>query len=130
MMRTARHKRAHLRLGNAVHIANPACSAGVSRAVTGFEAPTRLHSNWFGTLGEQGWPGLVMFVLLHVFTWRSATQIIRMVKPHQELTWARDLAAMIQVSLIGYMSAGSFLGLQYFDLFYHPIVIIVVVRGC
>jgi polysaccharide biosynthesis protein PslJ len=26
---------------------------------------------------------------------------------------------MIQVSLIGYMSAGAFLGLQYFDLFYH-----------
>jgi uncharacterized membrane protein len=35
---------------------------------------------------------------------------------------------MIQVSLIGYMSAGSFLGLQYFDLFYHLIVIIVVVH--
>jgi len=36
---------------------------------------------------------------------------------------------MIQVSLIGYMSAGSFLGLQYFDLFYHLIVIIVAVRA-
>jgi hypothetical protein len=36
---------------------------------------------------------------------------------------------MIQVSLVGYMSAGSFLGLQYFDLFYHLIVIIVAVRA-
>lgn len=36
---------------------------------------------------------------------------------------------MIQVSLIGYMSAGSFLGLQYFDLFYHLIVIVVAVRA-
>ena len=33
---------------------------------------------------------------------------------------------MVQVSLIGYMSAGSFLGLQYFDLFYHLIAIIVI----
>jgi hypothetical protein len=35
---------------------------------------------------------------------------------------------MIQVSLVGYMSAGSFLGLQYFDLFYHLIVIAAIVR--
>ncbi|MBP6131111.1 putative O-glycosylation ligase, exosortase A system-associated [Thauera sp.] len=113
--------------GNAVYIANSSLLGGGFRAVTGFGGIDS-HSNWFGTLGEQGWPGLVMFVLLHIFTWRSATQIIRMVKPHKELTWARDLAAMIQVSLIGYMSAGSFLGLQYFDLFYHLIVIIVVVH--
>jgi probable O-glycosylation ligase (exosortase A-associated) len=114
--------------GNAIDIANSSLLGGGFRAVTGYGG-TDSHSNWFGTLGEQGWPGLLMFVLLHVFTWRSATQIIRMAKPHQELTWARDLAAMIQVSLIGYMSAGSFLGLQYFDLFYHLIVIIVVVRA-
>ncbi len=114
--------------GNAVYIANSSLLGGGFRAVTGFGG-TDSHSNWFGTLGEQGWPGLVMFVLLHIFTWRSATQIIRMVKPHKELTWARDLAAMIQVSLVGYMSAGSFLGLQYFDLFYHLIVIIVAVRA-
>ena len=35
---------------------------------------------------------------------------------------------MVQVSLIGYMSAGSFLGLQYFDLFYHLIAIIVITK--
>jgi hypothetical protein len=32
------------------------------------------------------------------------------------------------VSLVGYMSAGAFLGLQYFDLFYHLVAIIVVTR--
>lgn len=113
---------------NAVEIANASLLGGGFRAVTGYGG-TDSHSNWFGTLGEQGWIGLLMFVLLHVLTWRSATQIIRLVKPHKELTWARDLAAMIQVSLVGYMSAGSFLGLQYFDLFYHLIVIIVAVRA-
>ncbi len=35
---------------------------------------------------------------------------------------------MVQVSLVGYMSAGAFLGLQYFDLFYHLVAIIVVTR--
>jgi hypothetical protein len=79
-------------------------------------------------LGEQGWVGLGMFLLLLGFTWRSGSWIIRRAKRHRDLYWARDLAAMIQVSLVGYMSAGAFLGLQYFDLFYHLVAIIVVTK--
>lgn len=113
--------------GNAVTLANMYFFGGGFRAVTGYGG-TDSHSNWFGALGELGWIGLSMFVLLHVFTWLSATQIIHRSKPHQELAWARDLATMVQVSLIGYMSAGSFLGLQYFDLFYHLIAIVVIAK--
>lgn len=113
--------------GNAITLANMFFFGGGFRAVTGFGG-TDSHSNWFGVLGELGWVGLVMFVLLHIFTWLSAAQIIRSAKPHESLAWARDLAAMVQVSLIGYMSAGSFLGLQYFDLFYHLIAIIVITK--
>ncbi len=113
--------------GNAVTLANMYFFGGGFRAVTGYGG-TDSHSNWFGVLGELGWIGLSMFVLLHIFTWLSATQIIRRSKPHQGLEWARDLATMVQVSLIGYMSAGSFLGLQYFDLFYHLIVIVVITK--
>lgn len=111
--------------GNAIELANMKFFGGGFRAVTGYGG-TDSHSNWFGVLGEQGWVGLAMFVLLHLFTWRSATAIINLTKPYKELTWARDLSSMVQVSLVGYMSAGSFLGLQYFDLFYHLIVIVVI----
>jgi hypothetical protein len=38
--------------------------------------------------------------------------------------WASDLAAMIQVSLIGYAVGGAFLGLAYFDLPYHLMIIV------
>lgn len=112
---------------NAIWIANHHFLGGGFRAVTGFGG-TDSHSNWFGVLGEQGWIGLVMFSLLHVFTWLSASQVIRWAKGHDQLRWARDLAAMVQVSLVGYMAAGSFLGLQYFDLFYHLIAIIVITK--
>lgn len=114
--------------GNAIELANMSIFGGGFRAVTGYGG-TDSHSNWFGVLGEQGWIGLVMFVLLHLFTWRTASRVIREVRPYKELTWARDLASMIQVSLVGYMSAGSFLGLQYFDLFYHLIVIAVILAA-
>jgi probable O-glycosylation ligase (exosortase A-associated) len=113
---------------NAILIANEHFLGGGFRAVTGFGG-TDSHSNWFGVLGEQGWIGLLMFALLHVFAWLSAGQIIRWAKGYEQLGWARDLAAMVQVSLVGYMAAGSFLGLQYFDLFYHLVAIIVVTKG-
>ncbi len=80
-------------------------------------------------LGEHGWVGLGMFLLLLFFTWRSGSWIISHTRHREDLLWARDLAAMVQVSLVGYMSAGAFLGLQYFDLFYHLVAIIVVTRA-
>lgn len=113
--------------GNAIFLANTYFTGGGFRAVMGFGG-TDSHSNWFGVLGELGWLGLGIFVLLHIFTWMSARQIISWSRPHKSLDWARDLAAMTQVSLIGYMAAGSFLGLQYFDLFYHLIAIVVITK--
>lgn len=113
--------------GNAITIANQNFMGGGFRALVGYGG-TDSHSNYFGVLGEHGWIGLAMFLLLHLFTWRSASWIISRAKRNPDLYWARDLAAMIQVSLIGYMSAGAFLGLQYFDLFYHLVAIIVMTK--
>lgn len=112
---------------NAITLANEHFLGGGFRAVTGYGG-TDSHSNYFGTLGEQGWVGLAMFLLLHLFTWLSASWIIRHSRGHPDLLWARDLAAMIQVSLIGYMTAGAFLGLQWFDLFYHLVAITVMAK--
>ncbi len=112
---------------NAIYLANHNFFGGGLRAVTGFGG-TDSHSNWFGVLGEVGWIGLFMYVMLHVYTWMSASWITRNSKGHAELSWAHDLAPMIQVSLIAYMSAGSFLGLQWFNLFYHLIAITVMTR--
>ena len=45
-----------------------------------------------------------------------------------DLKWAGDLAKMMQVSLVGYAAAGTFLNLATFDLFYHVLSIIVLTR--
>ena len=42
---------------------------------------------------------------------------------------ARNLAAMLQVSLVGYAVGGAFLGLAYFDLFYHLVALLAVTRA-
>ena len=46
-----------------------------------------------------------------------------------DLAWAPNLAAMLQVSLVGYAVGGAFLGLAYFDLFYHLVALLAVTRA-
>ncbi|MEM6579656.1 MAG: putative O-glycosylation ligase, exosortase A system-associated [Pseudomonadota bacterium] len=113
--------------GNAIDLANERIVGGGMRALV-FWGGRDAHSIYFGILGEHGWIGLVMFLLLILFTWMSCAWIVKNTRERGDLRWARDLGSMIQVSLIGYMSAGAFLALQYFDLFYHLVAIVVVTR--
>ncbi|HMM46966.1 MAG TPA: putative O-glycosylation ligase, exosortase A system-associated [Thiobacillaceae bacterium] len=86
-----------------------------------------VHSVYFEVLGEHGFIGLGMFLLLGIFAWLRANQVIRECKNDPQRKWAADLAAMIQVSLVGYGAGGAFLGLAYFDLTYHLMIILVLV---
>jgi putative inorganic carbon (hco3(-)) transporter len=86
------------------------------------------HSIYFEMLGEHGFVGLALFVLLGIATWLSASWIIKRARGDPELRWAADLAAMVQVSLVGYASAGAFLGLAYFDFYYDLIAVVVLCR--
>ena len=84
-----------------------------------------VHSIYFEVMGEHGFIGFGMFVLLAVLTWLRANQVIRECKNDPQRKWAADLAAMIQVSLVGYGAGGAFLGLAYFDLTYHLMIVLV-----
>jgi probable O-glycosylation ligase (exosortase A-associated) len=84
-----------------------------------------VHSIYFEVMGEHGFIGFGLFMLLGVLTWLRAQQVIRRCKNDPDNKWAADLAAMIQVSLIGYAAGGAFLGMAYFDLTYHLIIILV-----
>lgn len=84
-----------------------------------------VHSIYFEVLGEHGLIGFGMFVLLGIFAWLKGSRVIRACKRDPERKWAADLAAMTQVSLLGYATGGAFLGLAYFDLYYHLVIIMV-----
>ncbi len=85
-----------------------------------------VHSIYFEVLGEHGWPGLILFLSLLALTWLKCSAVSRLARENPDLLWAKDLAAMIQVSMVAYMSAGAFLGLAYFDYIYHLIALAVV----
>lgn len=84
------------------------------------------HSIYFEIMGEHGFIGFAMFMGLMVLTWFKASSIIRACRRDAERKWAADLAAMIQVSIVGYAAGGAFLGLAYFDFYYHLIALVVI----
>lgn len=84
-----------------------------------------VHSIYFEIMGEQGFVGFGLFMLLGIMAWIRAQQIIKRCKKDPDTKWAADLAAMIQVSLVGYAAGGAFLGMGYWDLPYHLVVILV-----
>jgi len=84
-----------------------------------------VHSIYFEIMGEQGFIGFGLFVLLGLMAWIRAQQIIARCKNDPDRKWASDLAAMIQVSLVGYAAGGAFLGMGYFDLPYHLMIVLV-----
>ncbi|WP_420474447.1 putative O-glycosylation ligase, exosortase A system-associated [Noviherbaspirillum sp. ST9] len=86
------------------------------------------HSIYFQTLGEHGFVGLVLYLLLGFLTWRSCSWILRNAAKRDDLKWAYHLAAMSQVSIVGFAVGGAFLSLLYFDVPYYLMVAIVVTR--
>jgi len=86
------------------------------------------HSIYFEVLGEHGFIGLALFLTLGLMTWRTASWVIRRTRDDPGKRWAADLAAMVQVSLIGYASSGAFLGLAYFDFYYTLVAVVVLCK--
>ncbi len=87
------------------------------------------HSIYFQVLGEHGFIGLALFLLVFLLAWRSGSWTIRHTRNVPELAWAHDFAKMLQVSLFGFAVGGAFLSLTYFDLPYYLAVMLVITRA-
>lgn len=86
------------------------------------------HSIYFEVLGEHGFVGLGLFLALGLSVFLAGNWVVRKTKKRPDLAWFGNLAAMTQVSFIGYAVGGAFLGLAYFDLPYHLMAIMVLTK--
>ena len=82
------------------------------------------HSIYFQVMGDHGFIGLALFVLIGLLAWRTGSKVIRECRKDPDRKWAADLAAMVQVSMVGFATGGAFLGLAYFDYYYHLVIIL------
>lgn len=86
------------------------------------------HSIYFQVLGEHGYFGLLLFLLFWWFVWRTGLRVIRYARGKPELSWAGSMAALSQVSLLGFAVGGSFLSLAYYDLPYDIAALLIVLE--
>jgi putative inorganic carbon (HCO3(-)) transporter len=73
------------------------------------------HSLFFQALGEHGWPGLVLFLGIWLHAWIACRRALKRWRKDPERAHLASLAAMLQVSLIGYLAGGSFVNIGYWD---------------
>jgi putative inorganic carbon (HCO3(-)) transporter len=86
------------------------------------------HSIYFQALGEHGFPGLLFYLLIGLFTWSKAGRIAKQTRDDPEYAgWVPVLMRMVQVSLVGFAVGGAFLSLVYFDLPYYIVGYVVLV---
>lgn len=90
--------------------------------------PRAVHSIYFRVLGEQGFVGLFLYLLLFILAFNTLRRTRKLTRADPNLYWMSDLAAMIQVSLVGYMVAGAALPNPYFELFFEILTIVVVLQ--
>ena len=86
------------------------------------------HSIYFQVLGNHGFPGLIVFLLIFLLTWKSARWLRLNAANIPQAKWASELGGMSEVALVGYAVGGAFLSLAYFDLPYVIMTVVVLAR--
>ncbi|MBN2886979.1 MAG: putative O-glycosylation ligase, exosortase A system-associated [Chromatiaceae bacterium] len=86
------------------------------------------HSIYFAMLGQHGFVGLSIFLLLIGATFGTLGRIRRQLRSDPQRGWLAEYAWAIRVSLIGYLVAGAFLDVAYFELLYALIALSVILR--
>jgi len=87
------------------------------------------HSIIFQVLAEHGFTGLALFVGLIVTSMLSLRKLIQIAKTDPEQRWVLNYAQMLEASLVGFIVSGLFLSRSYFDLFYHIVAIVIVLKS-
>jgi probable O-glycosylation ligase (exosortase A-associated) len=91
--------------------------------------PRAIHSIYFRVLGEQGFPGIVLFIALLVASWRYCGKVRHRTRKLPAEKWAFDLASMFQASLLAYIAAGFATTSSYFDMSYQIMAMCAILYG-
>ncbi|HEX5473150.1 MAG TPA: putative O-glycosylation ligase, exosortase A system-associated [Vicinamibacterales bacterium] len=84
-----------------------------------FGTARAVHSTWFGVLADLGIPGLLLFLLITLSTFVACERIRRRARFDPRLADLAPYAVAIETSLAAFVVAGTFLGAQYNELFWH-----------
>ncbi|GHT94304.1 O-antigen polymerase [Betaproteobacteria bacterium] len=86
------------------------------------------HSIYFQILGNHGFIGLFLYLMIGVYTFRSAGWLRKHAQGIPQAQWVAHLGSMMQVSMVGFAVGGAFLSMAYYDLQFNFMVMVVLAR--
>ncbi|WP_261344008.1 putative O-glycosylation ligase, exosortase A system-associated [Candidatus Uabimicrobium amorphum] len=84
-----------------------------------------VHSCYFQMLSNNGYPGLILFLLLIFTSLLTCIYIRWKVRKRRDLEWVTYCSNTFEVSIIAYCISGAFLSMAYADLIYHLFFLVV-----
>jgi probable O-glycosylation ligase (exosortase A-associated) len=97
---------------------------GTTVKVVGYDVGRSFHNAYFEMLGEQGYPGLALFLLVHLIGIFRMEIIRRTYKKHEgEHAWVAPLAAALQHGHLVFMLGCSFVGIAFQPYIYFLIAV-------
>ncbi|SRR6266851_7766642 len=92
------------------------------------DASYSAHSIYFSILGDHGFVALGLFVFLLLSCVGSLARLRRLARRSESAAWVGTPARMLQASFLAYMVSGAFLTEAYFDLFYHLVSVVILLK--
>jgi probable O-glycosylation ligase (exosortase A-associated) len=86
------------------------------------------HSSYVEIMAEHGLVAFAMWFSLLCGTLVSLTRLPRLTRHIPEAGWVENYSLMLRASLVAYATGTVFLGLSYWDIFYHMVFIAVLTK--
>jgi putative inorganic carbon (HCO3(-)) transporter len=77
------------------------------------------HSIYFEMLGEQGYPGLILFLSITIITFIQLRRLAKKTRGYPELEWVAGLSDALQSGLAVFMTAGAFVGIAFQPMYWY-----------
>jgi probable O-glycosylation ligase (exosortase A-associated) len=90
--------------------------------------PLASHSIYFQILGNHGFIGLFLYLMIGVTTYSCARWLRVNARKIPEAKWAADLGSMVQVGMVGFAVGGALLPLAYADIPFNMMAMVVLAR--
>lgn len=86
------------------------------------------HSVYFQMLGEHGFVGLGLFLLLLLSCWMTLRRMRVQTQKVPGAGWVASYSHMLEIALLAYMITGAFLEFAYFDYFFQVVACTIILK--
>ncbi len=86
------------------------------------------HSIYFQLLGDQGYVGLALFLLLIGSCFWTLFRVRRIARGILSAEWLITYSWMVEISILAFMVCGAFLGVVYLDVIYEMVGLTIILK--